>query len=147
MVAVSDFSGLVISACALASAAAIAPMVSLDWCIAHHHVEEIEADRSGFGTFGLDAVAERLFGILRHQDFEFHFGPFMLQEGRASLAKYPRQFGPGIGCAHINDPHRCDPGSGWFGAKQARGLATLNTAPKLLFRRQQQMLIQAIGRD
>src|SRR5450759_5647298 len=108
MVAVSDFSGLVISACALASAAAIAPMVSLDRGIARLHVEEIEADRSGFGTFGLDAVAEGLFGILRHQDFEFGFGPFMVQEGRAGLAKYPRQFAPGIGCAHINDPHRGD---------------------------------------
>ena len=33
MVAVRDFSGFVSSACARASAAAIAPMVSLDWCI------------------------------------------------------------------------------------------------------------------
>jgi hypothetical protein len=34
MIAISDFSGLVSSACALASAAAIAPMVSLDRCMA-----------------------------------------------------------------------------------------------------------------
>src|SRR5450830_920072 len=140
MVAVSDFSGLVSSACAFASAAASAPMVSLDWCIARHHVEEIKADRSGFGTFGLDAVAEGLFGILRHQDFEFRFGLFMLQEGRAGLAKHPRQFGPGIGCAHINDAHRYDPRPWWLGPIEARGLATFHTPPELLFRRQQQML-------
>src|ERR1039457_998197 len=46
MVAVSDFSGLVSSACALASAAAIAPMVSLDRCIARlHGAQEIKTDR------------------------------------------------------------------------------------------------------
>src|SRR5271163_3935523 len=37
MVATSAFSGLVSSACALASAAAIAPMVSLDRCMARRH--------------------------------------------------------------------------------------------------------------
>src|ERR1019366_5248259 len=58
MVAVSDFSGLVSSACALASAAAIAPMVSLDRCIARLHVEEIETDRPRFGPPGADAMTE-----------------------------------------------------------------------------------------
>src|ERR1044072_677487 len=103
MVAVSAFSGLVSSACALASAAAIAPMVSLDRCIARLHVEEIETDRPRFGPPGAEAMAEGFLGILRHQDFEFTFGPFMVEEGRASLAKHRRQLGPGIGCAHIND--------------------------------------------
>src|ERR1035437_5555414 len=100
MVAVSDFSGLVSSACALASAAAIAPMVSLDRCIARLHVEEIETDRPRFGPLGADAMAEGFLGVLRHQDFELGFGPFMVQEGRAGLTKTPRQFSPGIGCAH-----------------------------------------------
>ena len=57
MVAVSDFSGLVISACALANAAAIAPMVSLDRCIARlHGAQEIKTDRPRFGTLGADAM-------------------------------------------------------------------------------------------
>src|SRR5450755_16104 len=142
MVAVSDFSGLVISACALASAAAIAPMVSLDRCIARlHAAQQIETDRPRFGPLGADAVAEGFLGILRHQDFEFGFGPFMVQEGCAGLAKYPCQFGPGIGCAHINDAHRCDPRPWRFDPIEARGLATLNTAPELLFRGQQKVLV------
>ena len=46
IVAVSDFSGLASSACALASAAAIAPIDSLDRCMASILREEIETDRS-----------------------------------------------------------------------------------------------------
>ena len=46
MVATSDFSGLVSSACALASAAAIAPIVSLDRCMALLRREKIETDRA-----------------------------------------------------------------------------------------------------
>jgi hypothetical protein len=47
-VATSAFSGLVSSACALASAAAIAPIVTLDRCTAVPLVEKIEADRADF---------------------------------------------------------------------------------------------------
>ena len=46
MVATSDFSGLASSACALASAAAIAPIVSLDRCMAVLLGEKIKADRT-----------------------------------------------------------------------------------------------------
>src|SRR5450759_4646329 len=138
MVAVSDFSGLVSSAWALASAAAIAPMASLDRCIARLHVDEIKTDRPRFGPLGADAVAEGFLGILRHQDFELGFGPFMLQEGHAGLAKHSRQFSPGIGCAHVDDAHRRNPRPWWFGPKQARGFPTLHTVPELLFRGQQQ---------
>src|SRR5450759_4941215 len=127
MVAVSDFSGLVISACALASAAAIAPMVSLEWCTTVlHAAQKIKTDRPRFGSLSADAMAEGFLGVLRHQDFEFHFGPLMVQESRAGLAKHPRQFCPGIGCAHVDDAHRCNPWPGWFSAKQARGLAALH---------------------
>src|ERR1035437_8311683 len=148
MVAVSDFSGLVISACALASAAAIAPMVLLDRSIARLHGAQLfETDGPRFGPLGADAMAEGFLGILRHQDFEFPFGPFMVEEGRVGLAKHPRQFGPGIGCTHINDAHRCDPRPWWLGPIEARGLATLHTPPELLFRGQQQMLVEAIGVD
>src|ERR1035437_5090618 len=101
MVALSDFSGLVISAWALASAAAIAPMVSLDRCIARlHGAQEIKTDRPGFGPLGADAMAEGFLGTLRHQYFDFVFGLFMIEDGRAGWEKHPRQFSPGIGCAH-----------------------------------------------
>ena len=46
MVAMRDFSGLVSSACALASAAAIAPIDSLQRCMVVLRREEIEADRA-----------------------------------------------------------------------------------------------------
>ena len=46
MVAISAFSGLVSSACALASSDVIALMVSLDHCTAVSLVEKIEADRA-----------------------------------------------------------------------------------------------------
>ena len=64
MVAVSAFSGLVSSACALASAAAIAPMVSLDRCMAALPTgEKIKADRARLRPFGPNAMAGGFFGV------------------------------------------------------------------------------------
>ena len=57
MVATSDFSGLVSSACALASAPAIAPIDSLDRCMVLLSLEEIETDRPRLRALGSDAVA------------------------------------------------------------------------------------------
>src|SRR5712671_27008 len=96
IVATRDFSGLVSSAWALASAAAIAPMVSLERCMARLHVHEIEAHRPGLGALGPDPVPDRLLGVLRHDGLKFSFGPFMLEKSRAGGAKYARQIGPCI---------------------------------------------------
>src|SRR5450759_4967289 len=84
-------------------------------------------DSARFGPFGADAMAEGFLGVLWHQDLELGFGLFMLQECRAGLAKHPRQFGPGIGCTHINDAHRCDARPWWLGPIEARGLTTFHT--------------------
>jgi len=46
ILATSDFYGLVRSACALASAAAIAPIVSLARCIAVLRFDEVKAHRA-----------------------------------------------------------------------------------------------------
>jgi hypothetical protein len=71
MVATSDFPGLVSSACAFASAAAIAPMVSLDRCMASLTLnEKIEADCPRLRPFGPNAVAGGCLGVVRHQGFE-----------------------------------------------------------------------------
>src|SRR6266566_73695 len=78
MVATSDFSGLVSSACALASAAAMVPMDSLERCMAALHAQDIKAHRTGFGSFGSDAMAHRLFGVLGHKRLEFRLGVLML---------------------------------------------------------------------
>src|ERR1700674_5157873 len=92
MVAVSDFSGLVISDWALARAAAMAPIESLERCIARLHFQEIEADGAGFRALGPDAMAGRLLGVLRHQPFQFGLGILVLQKGHSGLPKDPGEF-------------------------------------------------------
>src|SRR5271170_1440659 len=59
-VAVSDFSGLVSSIWAFASAAASEAIDSLDRCIVDLHFDHLEADRARLGALGPDAVTERL---------------------------------------------------------------------------------------
>src|ERR1700678_4211788 len=81
MVATSDFSGLASSACALARAAAIAPIVSLDRCIAAFPSEEIKADRARLRALAANAVAGCFLGVLRHQRLEFGLGSFMVEKG------------------------------------------------------------------
>src|SRR6516162_1951269 len=66
MAATNDFSGLTSWAWALASAAAMEPMLSLERCMAALHPLEIKADGTRFGTPGANAVANRFLGILRH---------------------------------------------------------------------------------
>ena len=68
-VAVSDFSGLLSSAWALASALARAPMVLLQLCMADFLLQNLKADRSGFRALGPNAMAGCLFGVFRHQLF------------------------------------------------------------------------------
>src|SRR4030081_3718892 len=96
MVATRDFSGLVSSAWALASAAAIAPIVSLERCMACLHVHEIEAHRPGFGALRPDAMPNRLLGVLRHDGLEVGLCPFMFEKCRAGGAKNGRQITPRI---------------------------------------------------
>src|SRR5262249_33063874 len=70
-----DFPGLVSSACALARAAAMVPMVSLERCMAALHAQEFKAHCTGFGSFGPDAMADRLLGVLGHKGLELRLEP------------------------------------------------------------------------
>src|SRR5580704_14058768 len=98
MVATSDFSGLVNSACALASAAARHAMDSLDRCMGAALLhKKVEAHSAGFRALGPDAVAERLLGILRHQVLEFGLGLLVLEVGGPSPGKVAGEFRPGVG--------------------------------------------------
>src|ERR1700688_2265192 len=97
MVATSDFSGLVSSDWALASAPAMAPIDSLERCMAGLHVEEIEADGARLRALGPDAVAGRLLGVLGHQTLEFGLGVLVLEKGVSGLAIDPGEFRPGVG--------------------------------------------------
>src|SRR3984957_1109614 len=103
MVATRDFSGLVSSDWALARALAMAPIDSLDRCIAGLHFKEIKADGAGFGALGPDAVPDGLLGVLRHQALEFGLGVFVLQKGGSALPKQAGEFRPRIGRTHVDD--------------------------------------------
>src|SRR2546421_2740365 len=97
MVATSDFSGLVSSTWALARAAAMVAIVSLERCMAADlRAQDIKAHRTGFGSFGSDAMADRLLGVLWHEAFELRLGVLMLEVGLACASKYAGEFGPGI---------------------------------------------------
>src|SRR5271169_3850691 len=106
MVATSDFSGLVSSACALANAAARQAMDSLDHCMTALLDEEVEANGAGLRALGADAMADRLLGILRNQPFQFGLSVFVLQVGLARPGKDAGKFRPGVGAAHIENPDR-----------------------------------------
>ena len=57
------------------------------------------------------------------------------------------KLGPGVGAAHIDGPDRLDLCPWRLDAKQVRGLAGLDAAPELLFGREQEMLVERIGRN
>src|ERR1700722_20590331 len=100
MVAVSDFSGLASSDCAWASAAAIAPIDSLDRCMTRLHVEKIEGDRARLGAFGANAVSRGFLGVLGHQPFQLRLGALVFEEGGAGRAE---QAVPQNGCGYRVD--------------------------------------------
>src|SRR5258707_6021691 len=130
MVATNDFSGLVSSACALASAAAMVPIDSLERCMAALHAQDIKAHRTGFGSFGSDAMADRFLGVLGHKGLELRLGILMLEVSLARAPKHAGKFRPGVGCAHVDNPHRFDSRAGRLEAKQSRRLAILNAQPE-----------------
>src|SRR5437016_63869 len=147
MVATRDFSGLVSSSCALASAAASDATDSLDRCMTALYLQEIEAHRAGLGALGANPMADRLLGVLRHQGLEFGLGLLVLEEGRPGRAEHRGKLSPGIGGGHVDDADGRNARAGRLDPKEARGLATLHAAPELLLRRQQEVLVEAIGRN
>src|SRR5277367_2322611 len=109
MVATSAFSGLVSSAWALASAAAIAPMFSLDCCMALLPTgEKIEADRAGLRPFGPNPMAGSFLGVLGHQGLDFGLGSLAVEKGGAGRAEEAGELGPRIGLAHVDDSDSFD---------------------------------------
>src|SRR5215469_15032985 len=106
MVPINDFSGFTSCAWALASAAAIVPIVSLDRCTAALRFKEVEADCAGFGAFGPHPMANRSFGILRHQRLELCLRALMVQKSLPGAAEEICKFRPGIRCAHVHNSDR-----------------------------------------
>src|SRR6516225_9577901 len=104
MVAVSDFSGLMSSAWAMANAEASAATVSLDRGMGRLlHLQHIKAHRPRFRTLGFYAVPDGLPGILGHQGFELALGPFVVEKGTPGVAEERSELRPGIRRAHIDD--------------------------------------------
>src|SRR5262245_47777972 len=103
MVAVSDFSGLTSSACALAKAEASAATVSLDRGMGRLCLQHIKAHRPRFRAPGFHPVPDGFPGILRHQGFELAFRPFVVEKSAAGVAEERGELRPGIRRAHIDD--------------------------------------------
>src|SRR5258707_1925034 len=97
MVAVSDFSGLMSSAWALAKAEASAATVSLDRGMDVLQLQHVKAHRPRFRALGFHAVPDGLLGILGHQGFELALGPFMVEKGAPGVAEERGELRPGIG--------------------------------------------------
>ena len=86
MVAVSDFSGLAISAWAFANAPAI--KVALERCMTGlRWLQEIETDGAGLRALAAHAVPDGLPGVLWHQLLQLSFGRVMVEIGGTSPAK------------------------------------------------------------
>src|SRR5450631_3886289 len=88
---------------ALARAAAIAPMVSLERCMVCLQLNDLEADRAGFGAFGPQAVPQGFLGVFRHQLLQLGLGALMLLVGRAGPSVGGRELRPTVRRTHIDD--------------------------------------------
>src|SRR5262245_55834263 len=103
MVAVSDFSGLTSSACALAKAEASAATDSLDRCMGGLHHQDVEAHRPRFRPLGPYPMPDRLLGVLRHQRLELALGALVVEKSLPGVAEERCELGPRVRRAHIDD--------------------------------------------
>src|SRR6478752_5191647 len=103
MVAVSDFSGLISSAWALAKAEASAATDSLDRGMGCSRLQHIKAHRSRFRTLGSNAMPDSLLGVLRHQGLEFAFRPLVVEKSLPGGAEQRCELRPRVRRAHIDD--------------------------------------------
>src|SRR5262245_6840144 len=144
MIAVSDFSGLMSSACALARAEASAATVSLDRGMGRLHLQHIKANRPRFRAPGFYAVPNPLPGILGHQGFELALCSLVVEKGASCVAEERSELRPGIRPAHIDDADGLDARPRRLGIDQVRCFAGLDAAPEFLFRRDQHAEIERV---
>src|SRR6516225_3634592 len=103
MLAVSVFSGFDNSAWALASAVAMAPIVSLERCIGD--LQQFEANCAGFGALGAQTVPDGFLGVLGHKLFQVRLGGLVLLVCGPRPAVGRCKFSPAVGRAHIHNPY------------------------------------------
>ena len=89
-------------------------------------------DRTGFGAFSPQAVANRVLGVFRDQLLQVGLGNLMLLVGRAGPAKDGCKFRPGIGGTHIDDSNRFQAGVGGLDPK-SRGTSPFTTQRQNFF--------------
>jgi hypothetical protein len=94
------------------------------------HRHKIKADGARLRTFGPDPMAQSLFGVFRHQNFQLDLGPLMIEEGGAGRAEQASKLCPRVGPAHIDNPNRGDRGPRRLDAEGSRNLARLDAAPE-----------------
>src|SRR5947209_5673852 len=135
MVAVSDFSGLMSSAWALAKAEASAATVSLDRGMDRLRLQHIKAHRPRFRALGFHAMPDGLLGILWHQGFELAFGPLVVEKGLPGVAEERRELRPGVRRAHIDDADGLNARARRLGIDEVGRFPRLHAAPEFLFRR------------
>src|SRR5215510_1982260 len=147
IVAVSDFSGLMSAAWALARAEASAATLSLDRGMGGLRLEQIKAHRARFRTLSFHSVTGGFPGIFGHQGFELAFGPLVLDKSGAGIAEERGELRPGIRRTHIDDADRLYTRARRLGIDKVRRFAGLHAAPELLFRRDQDAEIERVHRD
>src|SRR5262245_28782905 len=146
MVAVSDFSGLTSSACALAKAEASAATDSLHRCMDRLRRQDVETHRPRFRPLPSHPVPERLFGVLGHQRLELAPGALVVEKGLPGIAKERCELRPRVRCAHIDDADGLDARPWRLGHDEVWDFAGLHAAPELLFRRHQNGEIKRVHR-
>ena len=86
-------------------------------------------------------------GIFRHESLELGLGGLVLEVGRSRATERGSELSPSVGRAHVDDADGLDPRAGRLDTEQARGLAAFNAAPELFLGRQQEVLVEGIGRN
>src|SRR3954452_16630459 len=131
MVAVNDFSGLASSIWALASAAAMAPMVALERCIGELHIHQVKTDRARLRALGPKPTPGRLLGVLRHEFLQLGFHSFVREEVGPGTAEGCRELSPAVGRTHVDNANGGEPRPRRFDPEQP-GLSALDhAAPEL----------------
>src|SRR5262245_1591168 len=103
MVAISDFSGLMSSDWALASALAMAPIDSLECCMVALRPDELKTDSARFRALGPHPMPNRLLGVLGHQRLQLGLDILMFQECRARAPEDAGKLPPGVRDSHIDN--------------------------------------------
>ncbi|KRQ92992.1 hypothetical protein CQ12_38425 [Bradyrhizobium jicamae] len=104
-----------------ASAAAIAPMRSLERCIGTLRLDGIEADCTTFGSLGPDAVPNGLFCVFRHKLLELGLCSLMILVSQAGLQVGCCKLRPKVGRGQIYDLDRLEPRARRFNPNRRGG--------------------------